>query len=162
MNRKKEREIERDISKALSQYYCDVDQRNYERAAALYTEDAKWQSLGVLLNGREEILLALYEGLADGTIRHIKTNAVVHVMDENHAEARWTNTVYYRAEKRIEDQEDPLSLEGPHRVQDFIAKFMRRDNQWLIYNRDSKLIFRRNPDEPVRIETWSRSVNRNN
>ena len=157
MDRDNEREIERDISKALSQYYCDVDQRAYEQAAALYTEDAEWQSLGVVLHGREEILKALYGGLADGTIRHIKTNAVVSVADEDHAQARWTNTVYYTADTRIEESDGPLAFEGPHRVQDFMADFVRTPEGWRICNRDSKLVFRRNPNEPVRIETWARS-----
>ena len=156
MNRAQEREIELDISRALSQYYCDVDQRAYENAAALYTEDAEWQSLGVRLRGREEILQALYGGLADGTIRHIKTNCVVNVTDEDHAKARWTNTVYYTADTRIEDSDKPLGFEGPHRVQDFTADFVRTSEGWRIYDRDSKLVFRCNLSEPVRIETWAK------
>lgn len=157
MERDQERQIEQEVSRALSQYYCDVDQRAYEAAAALYTEDAEWQSLGVVLRGREEILKALYGGLADGTIRHIKTNALVDVIDEDHAQARWMNTVYYTADARIEDADGPLPFEGPHRLQDFRADFVRTPEGWRIAVRDSSLIFRRNLDEPVAIETWAKS-----
>ncbi len=157
MERDQEREIEQDVSRALSQYYCDVDQRQYEAAAALYTEDAEWQSLGVVLCGREAILKALYGGLADGTVRHIKTNALVNVIDEDHAQARWMNTVYYTSDSRIEDQDGPLPFEGPHRLQDFRANFVRTAEGWRIEMRDSSLIFRRNLDEPVAIETWAKS-----
>lgn len=156
MNRDREREIEWEISRALNQYYCDVDQRVYENAAALYTEDAEWQSLGVRLHGREEILQALYGGLADGTIRHIKTNCIVDVTDEDHAQARWTNTVYYTADQRIEDSDGPITFEGPHRIQDFTADFVRTSDGWRIRHRDSKLVFRCNLDEPVRIESWAK------
>ena len=104
-----------------------------------------------------EILKALYEGLADGTIRHIKTNALVNVIDEDHAQARWMNTVYYSADARVEDTDRPLPFEGPHRLQDFRADFVRTPEGWRIAHRDSSLIFRRNPGEPVAIEIWAKS-----
>ena len=158
MDSETERGIEWDCQKVLRQYYHYVDQRKYEKATALFTPDVDWEGMGLRVTSHEDMLEALKKSLGNDTIRHVLTNTVVTVVDENHANARSYNTLYYTAGARIEDQVDPLPFEGPHRTHDGNAELIRTDDGWKISKRRSQIIFRRNPDEPVTLETWSRSV----
>ena len=78
MTRDEERAIKWDCQKVWRQYYHYVDQKEYEKAAQLFTPDVDWRSV-VNLKGRDEIVQALYGALGDGTIRHVLTNMVVDV-----------------------------------------------------------------------------------
>ena len=155
MEREAERAIEWDVQKVMSQFYQYVDQGEFEKAANLYVPDANWESMGVKLKGRENILKALHGGLTEGTIRHVLTNTVVTVIDEDHAEARWYSTVYYSPDGRIEDSDGPMPFEGPHRVQDFFTAAMRTPEGWRFTSRKSSLIFRRDAARPIAFETWA-------
>ncbi len=74
MDRKQERLIEWACQKLMRRYYYFVDRYEYENAAALFTDDARWQAMGVDLKGREQILEGMHKGLEEGTIRHVLTN----------------------------------------------------------------------------------------
>ena len=113
MDRKQERLIEWACQKVMRNYYKHVDQYEYEEAAALFTEDASWAVMGVDLKGRDQILKGLYAGLQKGTIRHILTNTVVTVIDEDHAEARSYNNIYYSPRGRLDEVDGSLPFDGP-------------------------------------------------
>ena len=157
MDRKQERAIERECQRVLSQNFHHVDRREYEAAANQYTTDANWSVDGVTLNGSAEILEALYPALGDGTIRHVFTNAIVTVIDEDQAECRSYLSIYYTADARIEDSQGPLPFEGPHRIGDQAVKMVRTEDGWRIASLQSNTIFRRNPGEPISLETWAKS-----
>ena len=156
MERETEQGIEWDVQKTLRQYYHYVDQREYEKATALFTPDVDWEVMGLRVGSHEDMLEALQKSLGSDTIRHVLTNTVVTVIDEDHATARSYNTLYYTAGARIEDQDGPLEFEGPHRTHDAYAELVRTADGWRIAKRRSEMIFRRNPDEPVTLETWSK------
>ena len=127
----------------------------YEDAVKLFTEDADWKVMGLELEGREEILEALYGGLGNDTIRHVLTNAIVNVIDEDNAESWSYNAIYYSREGRIEDRDKPLPFDGPHRFGDGYARLKRVDGEWQIAAREGgQLVFRR-PNEPVALEAWA-------
>ena len=77
MNRDEEIAIEWDCQKLLRQYYHYVDQKEYEKAAELFTPDVEWSSMSIVLKGRDDIIKGLHGSLEDGTIRHVFTNTVV-------------------------------------------------------------------------------------
>ena len=134
-----------------------MDQREFEAAANQYTSDANWSVDGVTLNGSAEILEALYPALSDGTIRHVFTNTIVTVIDEDHADCRSYHSIYYTADARIEDSQGPLPFEGPHRVADQAVKIVRTEDGWRIASLQSNTIFRRNPGEPISLEKWAKA-----
>ena len=158
MDSETERGIEWDVQKVLRQYYHHVDQREYDKATALFTPDVDWDVMGLKVNNHEDMLEALQQSLGSDTIRHVLTNTVVTVIDEDHATARSYNTLYYTAGVRIEDQDEPLEFEGPHRTHDAYAELVRTDDGWKIAKRRTQMIFRRNPDEPVTLEIWSKAT----
>jgi hypothetical protein len=69
-------------------------------------------------------------------------------------------TFYYTEGARIEDQVEPLEFEGPHRTSDGYVELVRAPDGWKIAKRRSRLIFRRNPGEPVTLEKWSKAANK--
>jgi hypothetical protein len=156
LDRKQERTIEWECQRVLRQYYQFVDQRMYKKAANLFTPDVEWQAFDVHLKGREEIYKGLIGGLAEGTIRHVITNTVIDVLDEDHAVSRSYNTDYYVPGAKVEDGDAPLHFDGPHRIEDNYAELTRTDEGWLISKRDVKLIFRR-ANEPIALESWAKT-----
>ncbi len=154
MDRKQERLIEWACQKVMRNYYKHVDQYEYEEAAALFTEDASWEVMGVNLKGRDQILKGLYEGLQKGTIRHILTNTVVTVIDEDHAEAQSYNNIYYSPRGRLDEVDGPLPFDGPNRISDHYASFTRTDDGWKMSTRVGRVIFR-SKAEPLALETWA-------
>ena len=156
MNREEERAIEWDCQKTMRQYYDYVDHRDFESAANLFTEDIDWMSHGVALHGREELRQGLQAALGEGTIRHVLSNTVVNVIDEDNAELDEYHTLYYSADEEFETVDGPIAFEGPHRIVDCFAALRRTPEGWRIAKRRAPIIFRRNPDEPVRLETWGK------
>ncbi len=139
MDREREREIEWDCQKVLRQYYLHVDQRNYDEAVLLFTPDIRWQVMGLDLHGREAVR-GSFGGLAESTIRHVLTNTVVTVLDENNAESISYNTIY--VEKGFPD-DGPISYDGPDRLGTQYAKLRRTDEGWRISERGSGPAFKR-------------------
>ena len=157
MERDQERAIEWDCQKLIREYYQYVDQRQFEEAVALFTRDVLWEVLGVKLQGRETLLASLNGALGDGTIRHVVTNDLVDVIDDDHAAVRFYLSIYYAQGVKVEDHDGPLPFEGPHRIMDQGDKLVRtKDGRRTAY-RWGKPIFRRDIDKPVQLETWVRT-----
>ena len=155
MNREQERAIEWDCQKVWCQYYHYVDHHEFDKAIELFSEDVTWKSMGLDVKGRPAVMETLHNGLGNDTIRHVVSNTVVNVIDEDHAELFEYHTIYYSREGRREDRDGPLQFEGPHRVSDAYAKMRRVGDEWQIYARErSPIIFRR-PDEPAALEDWA-------
>ena len=154
MDNETKRGIEWDCQKVWSQYYHYVDHHEFEKAVNLFTEDVTWKLMGLDLKGRQELLEALYASLANDTTRHVLTNVIVHVIDENHAEARAYNTINYSREGRREDMADPIQFDGPHRLVDHHAKFRRVGDEWQIAARGGSGVFRRQ-NESTTVEEWA-------
>lgn len=158
MDRMQERAIEWECQRILLQYLRQVDEREFEAAANVFAPDAIWSAQGVTLNGGDEILEALYPSLSEGTIRHVLTNTVVTVIDADYAECRSYHSICYTADGRIEDLDGPLPFDGPHRIADQADNMVRTDEGWRIASLKSNSVFRRNPDEPVSMETWAKAA----
>ena len=154
MTRDEERVIEWDCQKVLRQYYHYVDHHEFEKAVKLFTEDVTWKVMGLDLTGRDEILEALYGGLGNDTIRHVLSNTIVNVIDEDNAELRTYTTAYYSREGRREDMDGPLKFGGPHRMGDAFAKMRRVGDEWQIAAREGLRIIFRRPNEPIALEHW--------
>ena len=72
----------------MHQYARYVDGGNASRIAELFTDDGKWIGAdGGTMNGKAEILRAFTgrQGLTRRQSRHVITNQLVDVIDEDHA-----------------------------------------------------------------------------
>ena len=160
MDRDQEIAIEWDCQKVLRHYYHLVDQKRYDEAVQIFTPDIEWWSMGVALKGHDDILKGLHGALGDGTIRHVFTNTVIDVIDENHAVSRSYNTNYYTKGVKLEEQDGPLPMKGPHRLGVNEAELVRTDDGWKISRRKVSHVFRRNPAERVGLEIWGEEADK--
>ena len=154
MTRDEERAIEWDCQKVLCLYYQHVDQREFEKAVALFTPDVDWVGLEVPLRGREKVLEALYPALGQSTARHVLTNTVVDVIDEDHAKARSYNTLYTSHETTFKAGDNPIPFEGANILGDMSEELVRTDEGWRIAQRRAVAIFRNDPTL-IPLETWA-------
>ena len=157
MTRDQERAIEQACETVMCRYLTHVDRREFAEAVALFTPDCDWQSHGVWLSGQEALRAALHASLDTGTIRHVMSNAVVSVVDEDHAVLRDYHTLYYAADAEFEVAQGPLPFEGPHRLTDSRVEFVRTSDGWRIALNDSLVVFRRDPDALVPLEAWAKA-----
>ena len=157
MTRDEERAIEWECQKVVRKYYAHVDKREFEQAVALFTPDVDWVGFDVPLNGREELLEGLYGALGKSTIRHVLTNTVVDVIDEDHAKVCSYNTLNATHDTTYEVGDSPIPYEGPTFVADMTEDMLRTDEGWLIARRRAVAIFRRDM-ELIPLETWAVDV----
>ena len=155
MDRDAEREIEMECQQLVCKYYDHVDHYEYEQAVALFTLDVDWIALGVKLDGPNEILKGLYGGLGDGTIRHVLSNIMVDVIDENHAKGRVYGTLYSSPDICYDQHEGPISFEGPTQIVDGLDEYTRTADGWRISQRRGNAIFKRDPSLPVPLQSWA-------
>jgi ketosteroid isomerase-like protein len=155
MDSKTEWTIEWECQKVLRRYNDHVAQREFEKAVALFAPDVEFDAMGITLKGRAALLEALRGALSEGTVRHVITNTVVNVIDENHATAHSYHTNYYSQDGKREEMDGPLEFEGPHRVEDDYVELVRTDAGWQIARRREKIIFRRQPKKKVGLEIWA-------
>ncbi len=155
MTRDQERAIEWACQQIMCRYLRYVDRREFEQASALFIPDLDWQSHGVRLRGREALLAALHASLGRGTIRHVMSNAVVIVVDEDHAVLHDYHTLYYTDTAEFETHDGPIPFEGPHRLTESRVELVRTSEGWRIARNESLIVFRRDPDALVPLETWA-------
>ena len=155
MDYNQERAIVWDCEKTIRKYYHHVDLGEFDEAVALFTSDVLWEVLGVKLRSREILLKGLHGSLADGTIRHIVTNTLVNVVDENNANVKFYLSIYYTQGIRIENNDGPLPFVGPHRIMDQGDTMIRTEQGWRTSYRWGRPIFRRNINQPIQLETWA-------
>ena len=155
MDYNQERAIVWDCEKTIRKYYHHVDLGEFDEAVALFTSDVLWEVLGVKLRGHENLLKGLHDSLGDGTIRHIVTNTLVYVVDENNADVKFYLSIYYTQGIRIENNDGPLPFVGPHRIMDQGDTMIRTEQGWRTSYRWGRPVFRRNIDQPIQLETWA-------
>ena len=139
MNEEQRYAIEWDCQKLSRQYYHLMDQRNYDDAIMLFSTDVHWEVMGLDLHGRKAVREA-FSGLTDSTIRHVLTNAIVDVVDEDNANSISYVTIY--VEKGFPD-DVPIPFKGPNRLGENHDKLVRTEDGWLIAHRGGRRAFAR-------------------
>jgi hypothetical protein len=139
MNEEQRYAIEWDCQKLSRQYYHLMDQRNYDDAVMLFLADVHWEIMGLDLRGRKAVRDA-FSGLTDSTIRHVLTNTVVDVIDEDNATSVSYVTIY--VEKGFPD-DGPIPFEGPNRLGENHDRLVRTEEGWRIAHRTGQLPFAR-------------------
>ncbi len=142
MDRETERGIEWECERVIRQFYHLTDHYEFDEAVKLFTEDVVWKVAGLDLKGREQLLDALHGGIGNDTIRHVITNTIVTVIDEDNADLLNYTNIYYSREGRRDEMDGPLHFEGPHRFADGVATMRRVGDEWQIAAREGgQLIF---------------------
>ena len=143
MDKAQERTIQWECEQLLTSYYNLVDHWEFEKCMQAYAPDCKWRWRDYAVSGREEMLKEVKSHLTGVHTRHLLTNTVVKVIDEDHAEALSYVTIHTDWSGPGEDGSAPL--EGPNYIQELHDKFVRLDDGWLIAEREVKTAFERRP-----------------
>lgn len=114
-----------------------IDHREFDRVAALFTEDGVWDRHGERLEGPDRILALLERRPPTQIERHVMTN--IHVSQESPDECAGTSYVtIFRAES---EPGRPAAVEGPVGVGEFHDRFRLTDTGWKISFRTVERVF---------------------
>lgn len=133
----------------MHQYARYVDGGNAARIAELFTDDGKWIGAdGGTMDGKAEILRAFTgrQGLTRRQSRHVITNQLVDVIDDDNA----TGIAYlinYRHDSKTGVAEHPAPGETPKFVGDYHLEYKRVDGEWKVHNLRFDLVFLRRRDQ---------------
>jgi 3-phenylpropionate/cinnamic acid dioxygenase small subunit len=127
----------------LARYYNHVDQGEFEEAAHIFAPDIEWRWREWAVNGRENMLKDLKSALTAVHIRHLITNTVIKVIDDDHATSLSYVTIYTHRGERADDGSAPH--DGPDYINELHDKLVRLDDGWHIAQRHIKTAFERKP-----------------
>ncbi len=143
MNRDEERAIEWECQRILTCFCLYSDTRQYDKLMNLFTPDGVWFRLGEELRGHEKLRKALEARPLEALSRHIISNVLVTVIDEDHAESVSYKSIYRHEAGETLDK--PVPLNGPKWVSVYTDKFARTDDGWRITEKEGTTLFEREP-----------------
>jgi hypothetical protein len=124
--------------KALSIAFVNaVDQRDYERAISVFTEDAEFARWDTGFKGRDAIEAMLHGRDTSIQTRHICTNIEISEITDTSAKGI-TYFVFFNGEG---SQEDVIPLAGPKFVGEYHDEFVQENGDWRIQKRQVRIIF---------------------
>ena len=138
--------IERECERLINQYCLFVDFGEASRIAELLTEDGQWINESIKMEGRGGIQkwFSKREGVTRRTSRHLCTNVLITVEDEDRA----TGICYlinYRHDSRTGEAEVPAPSDAPKFVGEYRDTFVRTPEGWRFQTRYCDVTFLRQP-----------------
>jgi hypothetical protein len=138
MNDTERRTIEQQCRDLVVQLCQLSDHGEREKSVDLFTADGTWIRGGKPFKGREEMLQS-FRGSPTQVIRHLTSNILITVKDDNSAEG----VTYYLAfhnDPGTAQPKLPLPLE-PFSLGEWHDKFTRTPSGWRISHREVKRFF---------------------
>ncbi len=138
MNDSERRTIEQQCRDLVVQLCQLSDHGEREKSVDLFTADGTWIRGGKPFKGREEMLQS-FRGSPTQVIRHLTSNILITVKDDNSAEG----VTYYLAfhnDPGTAQPKLPLPLE-PFSLGEWHDKFVRTPSGWRIAHREVKRFF---------------------
>jgi hypothetical protein len=136
--------IERQCERLSHAYSRHLDFREYDQFVELFADDATLNA-GYELVGKK----AIAEGMSKRTdrlrSRHVVTNLLIDVIDEDHAEGLTYLTLYREISEDARDPSNVLALEGPAAIGHYTDKYVRTSDGWRFASRILTMSFQ-NPD----------------
>lgn len=133
-------EIERACKRLSHAYSKHLDFREYEAFVELFAEDGILNT-GVELNGKEAIREGMKHRSDRLRSRHVVTNLIVDVIDEDHAEGVTYLTLYRMVTEEARNPSNVLPLEGPAAVGHYTDKYIRTSEGWRFDSRILEFAF---------------------
>ena len=127
--------IERQCAKVLMQCRRHADQREFEKAAGLFTTDVVFKSGdSEPLIGREANIAAMHANIGDVFMRCVIANILVTVIDADHATSTSLWQIYRH--KLADVEAGKVSSAGSAVVCESEDEFVRTEEGWRIAKRD--------------------------
>lgn len=116
-----------------------LDFHEADKMAELVTEDVEFDRRGQMIKGRDK-LLEVYGGLPPHNVfRHLCTNILIDIVDENHAKGLTFFIFYRHGGDAAPDY--PVLLDVPQVIGDIHDEFRRTEDGWRICRRQTQEIF---------------------
>jgi hypothetical protein len=134
--------IERACERLVVEYCHFVDHGEASKIAGQFTEDGIWTSRENTMSGRNEIEAGFRrrEAATRRRSRHVCTNLLVRVLDENTAEG----VVYLTLYRHDDPDESPVRPSDiPDIVGEYRDRFVRTDEGWRFQRREIAVDFSR-------------------
>ena len=115
------------------------DHGEKDKAVACFTQDGTWIRGGKPFTGRAEMLQS-FRGSPTQVIRHLTSNILITVKDDNTAEGV-TYYLAFHTDPGTANPKLPLALEPPFSLGEWHDKFTRTPQGWRITHREVKRFF---------------------
>lgn len=151
MDDKTRADIERACERLSRAYSRHVDFREYEEFVNLFAEDGVLNT-GVELKGKEAIREGMKYRSSRLRSRHVVTNHIADVIDEDNAEGITYLTLYRLITEEARDPSNVLPLEGPAAVGHYKDKYVRTAGGWRFASRVLEFAFQNPEAFPTRTK----------
>lgn len=133
------RAIEWECAQVLTRFINALDSGDYETMASLMAPDGVWNRPSGDTVGPDGLLEALKDRPRDLIIRHVISNIVIDVVDENRADGITYLTVYRHDGSAL--VKDIAPLKGPHMVGVSYNRLVRKSDGWRILEKRTRRTF---------------------
>jgi hypothetical protein len=144
------RAIEADCAKVATSYSVFLDFRRYAELVDLFTETATLNLDGWLLDGQAAIREYMFSRPNSRTNRHVCSNLLIDVIDENTAKGIAYVTIY-RFDANDDTPRTRMPFEGPYVVGYYDDRYTRVGDQWKFTSRAISATFMR----PAYYDVWT-------
>jgi hypothetical protein len=144
------RAIEAECAKVATSYSVFLDFRRYADLVELFSEDAKLDLDGWLLEGRDAISSYMFSRTATRTNRHVCSNLLIDPIDETTASGL-TYVTIYRFDANEESTRKRIPFEGPYVVGYYEDSYAKIGEHWRFTSRVLSATFMR----PAYYDVWS-------
>lgn len=127
--------IQQECARVIVQYAHKIDHLDAEGFVNLFTKDAVYKQAAQDKPwiGHDQIRAWVNAYPRDQTVRHVASNILVDVIDENNAKASSYTTVYKSAPNQTGSQ--PSARTTPRCVVEYLDDFVRQPDGWKIKSR---------------------------
>ena len=136
--------IEKACQRLCLDYSRYVDFRQYDRFVALFTEDGVLDT-GFKMEGRAAIEIAMSKRPDTLRSRHVVTNHIVDVIDEENAQGITYLTLYRAITDEAKDPDFVLPFDGPAAIGHYTDKYRKTKDGWRFAPRELTFTFQ-NPE----------------
>lgn len=139
MDEDRRRSIEWDCTRTLTGFINALDAGDYETMAGLMAENGVWVRPGGDATGPAGLLEAMKERPRDLIVRHVISNVLIEVLDDDNATGITYLTVYRHHGPPPEN--GPARLDGAHMVGVSYNRLVRESGAWKIDEKRTCRIF---------------------
>jgi ketosteroid isomerase-like protein len=134
--------IENAVKRAVVTLWAALDSGDFEAVAASFSNDGVWHRQGKQLAGPSGVRTAMAERPKSARTRHLITNTLISIVDENSAEMQFYLTVYQHTADPA-DAPPPAPMSVPLTVALAHASMRKEAAGWKIRELKSADTFRR-------------------
>ena len=128
--------IERACERLVNTYACRLDAYDYDGFMKIWTDDATWVMLGRPMVGTAAIAAGLVAREDHLICRHLVTNVIIDVIDNDHASGTCYTLAFRTPHAR---GKEPGLLERPAFAVDYSDEFVRHPQRgWLFARREAR------------------------